>query len=207
MSKLRLARAAIAACAFGIVPMITNAAPVTLGFEGVVADYGQALPAAPYTEAGYQLVNLSPGPFSDGIFGKHASNSNGSATFVFCAYDSSCASGTAMKLTGPQPFTLTSIDVGNWELGGVAGTLELIGTLLGGATVSTVLGSADAWSTQTLSGFVNLTSVEFRGHSAYAVGIDNLVLDTSRSVPEPGSLALASLALAGLGLRGRKRVR
>lgn len=205
MRKLSTAFAALAAFTFSAIPALATAAPVTLGFEGVADDSGQVVPGAPYSEAGYQLVNLTPSPYSDGIFGKDASNSNGSATFVFCAYDSSCFPGTAIKLTGPQPFSLKSIEVGNWERGYLPGSMELIGTLAGGGTVSTLLSTADLWSSHLLAGFDNLRSVEFRGHGTYAVAFDNLVLDVSRSVPEPGSLALLSLAVAGLGLRRRQR--
>lgn len=206
MRKFSTACAALAAFTFSAIPALSTAAPVTMGFEGVVDDGGQALPIAPYSEVGYQLVNLAPDLYSDGIFGKDASNSNGSATFVFCSYDSSCRPGTAIKLTGPQPFSLKSIEVGNWERSGTPGSMELIGTLVGGGTVSTLLGISDIWSAHLLAGFDNLSSVEFRGLGTYAVAFDNLVLDASHSVPEPGSLALLSLAVAGLGLRGRRRV-
>lgn len=193
--------------ALSAVPTLASAAPVVLGFEGVTADSDQTIPVTPYTESGYTLSNMNPGDFNDGIFGKDASNSNGSATFVFCAYDSACFSGTAIKLTGGAPFTLKSIDIGNWETGGPAGTLELIGSVLGGGTVTAVLDTGDSWATHLLSGFDHLLSVEFRGHTAYAVAFDNLVLDLSPSrVPEPGSLALAALALAGLGLSARRRM-
>ncbi|MGM9515305.1 PEP-CTERM sorting domain-containing protein [Roseateles sp. DB2] len=205
MRKLSTACAALAAFTFSAIPALSSAAPVTMGFEGVADDSGQVVPGTPYTEASYQLVNLAPSPYSDGIFGKYASNSNGSATFVFCAYDSTCYAGTAIKLTGPQPFSLKSIDVGNWERGYLPGSMELIGTLVGGGTVSTMLSTSDLWSSHLLAGFDMLTSVEFRGHGTYAVAFDNLVLDASHSVPEPGSLALLSLAVAGLGLRGRRR--
>ena len=205
MRKFVTACAALAAITFSAVPALAIAAPVTLGFEGLVANNDQILPAAPYSEAGYQLVNLAPGIYSDGIFGKDASNSNGSATFVFCAYDSTCQAGTAMQLSGPQPFSLKSLEIGNWERGQPAGSMELIGTRVGGGMVSALLDLSDTWSAHLLAGFDNLTSVEFRGHGVYAVAFDNLVLDTGHSVPEPGSLALLSLAVAGLGLRGRRR--
>jgi len=207
MRKFTATLSTAALIALGAVPTFASAAPVVMGFEGVTADSDQIVPVTPYTEGGYTLTNLNPGDFNDGIFGKNASNSNGSATFVFCAYDSTCFSGTSIKLTGGAPFTLKSLDVGNWETGGPAGTLELIGSVLGGGTVTAVLGSGDAWATHLLSGFDNLLSVEFRGHTAYAVAIDNLVLDLSPGrVPEPGSLALAALALAGVGLSARRRI-
>ncbi|MBB2487330.1 PEP-CTERM sorting domain-containing protein [Mitsuaria sp. WAJ17] len=208
MRKFTAALSSVALVALSAVPTLASAAPVVLSFEGVTADADQIIPVTPYTESGYTLTNMNPGTFNDGIFGKDASNSNGSATFVFCAYDSTCFSGTSIKLTGGAPFTLKSIDVGNWETGGPAGTLELIGSVLGGGTVMAVLNTGDAWATKLLSGFDNLLSVEFRGHTAYAVAFDNLVLDRSPGrVPEPGSLALAALALAGLGLSARRRIR
>ena len=184
---------------------MARATPVTLGFEGVTTDL--LFPATPYAESGFTLTNLAPNGFNDGIFAKEQSNSNGSATFVFCAYDSGCASGTAVRLTGTTPFALKSLEVGTFLSAAEAGTLEITGFLQAGGTVTTTVNVKTAWATQALRDFTDLLSVEFRGHKVYAVAFDNLVLEVDRKsqVPEPGSLALAGLATAGLGLSRRRR--
>jgi hypothetical protein len=79
------------------------------------------------------------------------------------------------------------------------------GFLSGGGTVVQNFATAtNAWSTFALSaGFTNLTSVEF--HSTGASG-DMMLLDDinyNASVPAPATALI--LALAGLGLFGRKR--
>lgn len=188
-----------------VLPSIAMADPVTIGFEGVAPDNSSVVTSTPYayTESGYSF-NASTSGGTAGIFGKFASNSNGSATFVFCSFDSGCTDGTSVTLTGTTPFSLNSIDVGNWMTGQAAGSLELIGHLLGGGTVTTTLGTGNAWSSNLLSGFDNLQSVEFRGHTTYAVAFDNLVISAG-TVPEPASLALVGLALAGMGFAARRK--
>lgn len=198
---LRLAAAAIllgTSC-------LAQATPITLGFEGVTADL--LVPAAPYVESGFTLINLAPNRFNDGIFAKDQSNSNGSATFVFCAVEGSCGPGTALRLTGSTPFSLKSFEVGTFLTETDVGTLEITGFLQAGGTVTTSVDVRTAWATHALRDFTDLLGVEFRGHKIYAVAFDNLVLDASRKsqVPEPGSLALAGLAVAGLGLARRRR--
>jgi hypothetical protein len=201
---MRLLPSLIAAVSAGLLSTIAAAAPVTIGFEGVVGNGGAQVPVTPYTESGFTFTVSTAGP-SNGIFGKDASNSNGSATFVFCAFDSGCTNGSVVTLAGTAPFSLDSIDVGNWQRNAGAGTMELIGHLVGGGTVTTTLATDTLWSTNALSGFGNLLSVDFKGYTTYAVAFDNLVINAPASVPEPASLALAGLALAGVGAAARRK--
>lgn len=67
----------------------------------------------------------------------------------------------------------------------------------GGGTISASLATGDAWATDALVGFDNLTSVDFVGNTTYDLAIDNLVVDATPT-PEPASLALLGAGLAGL---------
>lgn len=121
------------------------------------------------------------------------------------------------SLPGGTPFSLQAIDAGNLHdagdpngLGFRPGmTLEVLGNLSGGGTVSQSLTIIeDVMTTFTLVGFNNLVSVEFTA-PAVATGnpdpnIDNLLIEPF-AVPEPGTLGLAVLGAMGIGWRARNR--
>ena len=79
---------------------------------------------------------------------------------------------------------------------------------LAGGTVLSSGGMIDVFFPDLTSVVADLTSsAGFRvswGPSSYNVGLDNLSYDVS-SVPEPGTLLLFGLGLAGLGAIGRKK--
>ncbi len=182
-----------------------------IGFEGVVADTAFDGSVAPYTESGYVFSsNQAAGSDTDGIAGKNwkrKSIDTGSAAFGFCAYEGRCVGrGVVITLTGPTAFSLTSIGVGSFydDVPG-AGTLELIGHLVGGGTVTQTLNADETYDVFTLTGFDGLASLDLIGRDVFAVGIDNLVVNPTQQVPEPGTLSLGLAAALGLLIAMRKR--
>ena len=128
----------------------------------------------------------------------------------------------SFRLTGLDYAELSESAATNYS----ASTIVMTGALLGGGTVSQTLtinglndgpGGANDFQSAVLDAFwgaSELVSLQFSGFIGNspnkAFQLDNIALDVTRvgNVPEPGSLALAGLALAGLWqtrrMRGRK---
>ncbi|MBX3616948.1 FxDxF family PEP-CTERM protein [Nitrosomonas sp.] len=105
-----------------------------------------------------------------------------------------------MTPTTGGTFSIFSLDASVYWTG-ATGTLDIIGNLFGGGTVTTSLSISSTWQNFLLPGtFTNLVSVEFRDSqsgsflSAPGFGVDNINITP---VPEPETYAML---LAGLGL-------
>lgn len=185
-----------------------------IGFEGSSAAGNPIITS--YSEAGFQftsghmhLIDPNSGFASNGTqsLGEEAGNLGQTIT---------------MSLIGGGTFSLQGLDVaeifiGNSTLYPNATSLHLIGNLFGGGTVTADLGldgildgpgGADDYQTFTLSGFSNITSVVFEGFLATGARggymMDNLLVNNA-TVPEPGTLALVLLALAGATAGTRRK--
>lgn len=176
---------AAALCAGGA----AQAAVVTFNDPGVV-EIDNDTNVATYTEAGFTI-------------------SGQAASFLL----NGDAPGPQVLLGGsdPTPFSLMQVGGGLFSLfslafgafdDGVAGTLTIRGSLSGGGTLSEMVSFSSSSSTNLMFGaeWAQLSEVSFSGTALFS--LDNI---NAAAVPEPGTLALSSLALLGLGLRRRQQ--
>lgn len=189
----------------------TQAGAAVIDFDGAVQGGQIVADPVSYTEAGFALAAMPAGESDiSALYGPSAAHAhtNGSAVYGFCTYDLNCARGKGVYLslaaTDAGAFSLRSIDAANLDLSGRTGTIDLVGHLRSGGTVLASVG-AGVWASYQLSGFTDLRSVDFYGRGITAVAIDNLVVDAAAAAPEPGSIALMLLGLAGLASRGCAR--
>lgn len=173
------------------------ASAVVIDFESFISDNGQTIDT-PYSEQGFTLSTVLDPPGWQTI-GTLSSDFTDSTALLRSAIPGV----TELTLTGGGPFSLVSIDLAAIEA--VPGfVVTFTGDVLGGGTVTNMFqpaGTGQGAETFTFNGFGNVTKVNW-SQEASVYQFDNIVASANNgtAVPEPTSLGLLGLGLAGLAL-------
>jgi hypothetical protein len=185
LRPLNLAAAAAAAlCLAGS----AHAAVVNFDAPGLIT-IDPITSVATYTEAGYKIQ----GQAAEFLL---LDNGAGNGFLVGGFFGASPLS--LMAATGGA-FSLLGLDLAFFDLGDPAGTLTISG-LLNGNQVATSIFNLGGLNTATFgAAWAQLTQVNFQATSGFS--LDNINVT---AVPEPGTLALVGLAVAGLAITRRR---
>jgi hypothetical protein len=176
----------------------------TITFEGVAPAGAQIVPAAPYIEGDFVITSPFP---NNGIFSvSHPVNVSGFTSDFLAWNNLDAPPQISLANVFGDPFSVSSLEIGYSNTNPGAGSTDLtivgnlVGNLVGGGTVSQIFTSVTTATLVNLTGFTNLTSVDFFS-SVGDTAIDNITLS---AIPEPSSLAALS-ALFVIGTLTRRR--
>lgn len=187
-----------------------TAGAAILDFESLTHDGNGALFVTGHEEDGFRIVSdLDPvlGDLAFGVWGTTAAEFNGS-TALFNAF---VGFGTTLTRLDGAAFTLTSLDVGPL-VPDLEGGVTFVGTTASGGIVSQAVTFGPGLAPVAVvfgSGFQNVTSVSWSQETEnQAHQFDNIRLDETIPIPEPGTvfMLLGGLsALSMLSMRNRSR--
>lgn len=199
-----LLAATLLACA-----AIAPAGAATINFDEFAADdtNGPMAPAR-YAYLGVTFTSTDDGSTWGGLGNGDPGNwgllgTNGS---IFSGYNGE-SYGAGMLFGMAVDGVALDASRSNGSAAGNTFTLEgyLNGLLVDSETIT--FGDINSWSTLMLTGTIDELRWSGAGNGFHPYGIDNIRWDAASAVPEPGSLALAGLALGLLAAGARRRQR
>ena len=138
----------------------------------------------------------------------NAKDPDGSSGTAWNGTDYLVAYNLTMSSSNATPFSVESIDLTSW---GGDTFINLTGFKTDGSTVYTRIidttskqSVANDFTTYALSGYSDLNRLVIATSISF-IAIDNIKVTTASDVPEPASLAILGLGLAGIGAARRRR--
>jgi hypothetical protein len=198
---------------------------ITINFSGLSQPgTGSSALGDAVIQQGFSFADLMNGPFGNGFSVWQASSPNlaGLSSANTSLFETFAGSTTRLTATSSAPFTLNSIDLTQYNTPQAPGTFTVLftGTRADNSTVTETftvnrVAGTPVLQTFNFSSFSNVVRVDFTqritGGSLTGAGyqFDNVVINATSAVREPGTMLLSVFTLAGslvLCQLGRPRI-
>mgnify|MGYP002783684983 CR=1 FL=1 len=185
----------------------TAAGAAILDFEALAHDGDGAVFVAGHEEDGFRIASdIDPvlGDMAFGVWGATAAEFNGSTAL----FNTFVGFGTTLTRLDGGVFTLTSLDVGPL-VPDLSGELTFVGTTVAGGTVSRAVAFGPGLAPLTVdfgTAFQDLISVSWAQETEnQAHQFDNIRLDETIPIPEPGTVFMLLGGLSALSMLSMRR--